>query len=133
MEIGGMASMVIFSFGFKYGEPVGVNLLLDVRLLPNPYWVENLRPHTGKEQAVAAYVLESESGMDFLRRIVPLLSMYAEAYPSAKILRVAIGCTGGRHRSVAIAEKLAAILREQSIDVQLFHRDIDKDSLSETA
>jgi len=122
--------LVLYSFGYKYGAPEGVNFLLDVRMLPNPYWDENLRPHTGKEKAVADYVLESDAGKQFLSLLLPFFESYlqqSQEKPDATVV-AAIGCTGGRHRSVAIVETLAGRLADQDLELIVFHRDIDKDS-----
>ena len=96
----------LYSFGFKYGYPVEVNMVWDVRFLPNPYWVAELRPQTGKVKEVAEYVLGSEAGRSFLGHLQPLLQCIVEQNINVgkKNLRIAIGCTGGRHRSVAITE-----------------------------
>lgn len=122
--------ITLFSFGFKYGLPEQANILHDVRFLPNPYWVDELRPKTGLEKVIADYVLLSEQGRDFLKYLLPLLEYECAAYAEAgkKELHLAIGCTGGRHRSVAVVEALAAHFRQQCLDVQVYHRDIEKDS-----
>jgi UPF0042 nucleotide-binding protein len=121
--------VVLFSFGFKYGPPVDINYLWDVRILPNPYWVPELRPGTGKDADVAAYVLESAAGRMFWQHLAPLLDFLADESVAAdkKILRLAIGCTGGRHRSVAVAGKIAAFLAAKPVELTIFHRDIDRD------
>lgn len=121
--------VVLFSFGFKYGPPIDVNYLWDVRLLPNPHWVPELRPGTGKEAPVADYVLASESGRMFWQHLVPLLDFLVDRSLAAdkKNLRIAVGCTGGRHRSVAVIEKIAAFLREKPVELTVFHRDIDRE------
>lgn len=122
--------VVLFSFGFKYGTPVDVNFVWDVRFLPNPYWVEDLRPKTGRDEKVAQYVLESDEGRMFFNHLLPLLHFLVEQNMSAgkETLRFAIGCTGGHHRSVAVAEKLASRLTELPVELTLFHRDIERDS-----
>lgn len=121
--------VVLFSFGFKYGPPIDINYLCDVRLLPNPHWVPELRPGTGKEAAVADYVLASESGRMFWQHLVPLLDFLVDRSLAAdkNNLRIAVGCTGGRHRSVAVIEKIAAFLGEKPVELTVFHRDIDRD------
>ncbi|MBW2683202.1 MAG: hypothetical protein JRC69_06525, partial [Deltaproteobacteria bacterium] len=100
---------VLFSFGFKYGAPVDVNVIWDVRFLPNPYWVEELRPQTGRVDKVATYVLESDEGRGFLTLLKPMITFLIEQNSAAgkKSLHLGIGCTGGRHRSVAVTEALA--------------------------
>lgn len=128
----GLFSVTFFSFGYKYGPPGHANLLYDVRFLPNPYWVEKLRPKTGLESDIADYVLLSGEGRIFFTKLLPLLEFLFAAYPKAgkKELHLGIGCTGGRHRSVAVVEALAAHFSKQSFAVQTYHRDIDKDSNS---
>lgn len=121
---------VIYSFGYKYGPPSDVNLLIDVRMLPNPYWEETLRPFTGKEKAVADYVLESASGKEFISYLMPLCDFFLRENiaKQSHSWTIAIGCTGGRHRSVAIVEQLAQQFSGANLEVITFHRDIDKDS-----
>lgn len=122
--------LVIFSFGFKHGVPVDANMLFDVRFLPNPYWQEHLRAKSGLEQEVSEYVVASDQGKDFLRLLKPLLlSVGVETVGTRKQLRIAIGCTGGRHRSVAVVEALAREFEQDSrFEVRPCHRDIDRDS-----
>jgi UPF0042 nucleotide-binding protein len=121
--------ILLFSFGFKHGVPVDANLLFDVRFLPNPYWQENLRPKSGLQEEVSSYVVDSDQGREFLRLLEPLLvSIAAGMARNKKELRIGIGCTGGRHRSVAVVEALAKLLAaDSSIKVQTIHRDIDRD------
>ena len=118
----------VVSFGFRHGTPDAVELLFDVRFLPNPYFEPGLREGTGLERAVADYVVESERGReffarldDFVRYLLPLYDGEGKAY-----LTIGIGCTGGRHRSVAIAEALAARLRDLGRDVNVSHRDKER-------
>lgn len=121
--------IVVYSFGFKYGTPVGVNMVWDVRFLPNPYWVEALRAKTGRVGEVAEYVLNSAAGRSFWAHLEPMLDFLVQQNTAAgkKNLRIAIGCTGGRHRSVAVTEKIAICLAGLPVDLAIFHRDIDKD------
>jgi UPF0042 nucleotide-binding protein len=121
--------IVLYSFGFKYGTPVDVNLVWDVRFLPNPYWVEGLRPKTGKVKEVADYVLQSDEGTSFFHHLEPLLQFLVEQNSIAgkNTVRIAIGCTGGRHRSVAVTEKIAAFLLKFPVELSVFHRDIERD------
>jgi len=121
--------VVLFSFGYKYGTPVDVNLLLDMRCLPNPYWVEELRPKTGQVAEVAAYVLESERGRALLEKITPALEMLVQQHvvEDGRILRIGVGCTGGRHRSVAVVESLGQHFSDRGAQLTLFHRDIHRD------
>ncbi|MCU1491804.1 MAG: putative P-loop-containing kinase [Acidimicrobiaceae bacterium] len=124
---GGMETSVV-SFGFKHGLPLDVDLVLDCRFLPNPHWVEALRPHTGLDEDVREYVLERPEAQEFLARITDLLEFLLPAYAKEgkSYLSIAIGCTGGRHRSVAIAEELAKAIRAQGFAPTVHHRDIDR-------
>ena len=122
--------LVLFSFGFKHGVPIDANMVFDARFLPNPYWQEALRPLSGCDDAVAGYVVNSVQGEEFLRLLKPLLSFLVEqmAAGNKKELRVAVGCTGGRHRSVAVVEALQHFLQKNAtIEVATYHRDISRD------
>lgn len=121
--------VVLYSFGFKYGVPIDVNMIWDVRFLPNPYWDALLRPKTGKVKEVAEYVLHSSEGQSFLLHLEPLLQFLIEQNSAVgkQTLRIAIGCTGGRHRSVAVSEKIADFLSKFPIELTVFHRDIERD------
>lgn len=113
------------SFGFKHGSPRDLDLVFDVRFLPNPHWVPELRPLTGVDAAVAEYVLSDEAAAEFVGRVDELLRFLIPRYvdEGKAYLRVGIGCTGGRHRSVAIAEELGRRLQEAGNDVTIRHRD----------
>jgi len=128
-------NVVLFSFGFKYGTPVDVNYLMDMRFLPNPYWVEELREKTGKEAGVSDYVLLSDQGKATLTHLHSLVDFLVEQNVTAgkTILRIGVGCTGGRHRSVAVTEKIAKHLHVKPVMLTIFHRDIDKDSILQDA
>lgn len=130
MESKERLQVVLFSFGFKYGVPADVNVLLDVRFLPNPYWVDDLRPDTGLVAEVATYVLESNEGKDFVALLKPMIAFLVEQNRAAgkRTLRIAVGCTGGRHRSVALIEALVISVEKMSVDLTFFHRDIDRDT-----
>jgi UPF0042 nucleotide-binding protein len=130
MESRERLQVVLFSFGFKYGVPADVNVLLDVRFLPNPYWVDDLRPDTGLVAEVAAYVLKSDEGKDFVALLKPMIGFLVEQNRMAgkKTLRIAVGCTGGRHRSVALIEALVKSVEKLSVDLTFFHRDIERDT-----
>lgn len=119
----------VVSFGFKYGVPVDADLVFDARFLVNPHFVPELRPRSGRDPAVSGFVLDHPEGRDFLdavaRFVAPLLPRYARE--GKVVLTVAVGCTGGRHRSVALAEALGARLREGAPgEVTVAHRDIDR-------
>ena len=129
-EVGSESLKVyIFSFGFKNGVPVDANLLFDVRFLPNPYWQEHLRPKSGLELEVSGFVIDSDEGKEFLSLLKPLLlSIAAQTTRNRKELRIGIGCTGGRHRSVAVVEALALEFgQDPQFEVLSSHRDIGKD------
>ena len=118
----------LVSFGFRHGTPASVETLFDVRFLPNPYFEESLREGTGRDPEVASYVLDSERGGDFVRRLeewvrylLPFHDEEGKAY-----VTIGIGCTGGRHRSVAVVEAMAARLRGMGRDVSVVHRDADR-------
>ncbi len=116
----------VTSFGFKHGSPRDLDLVFDVRFLPNPHWVADLRPLTGIEEPVAEYVLSDESAQEFVERVADLLQFLVPRYidEGKAYLRVGIGCTGGRHRSVAIAEELSRRLSDSETMVSTWHRDI---------
>jgi RNase adapter protein RapZ len=118
----------ILSFGFKYGVPLDVDLVFDCRFLPNPYWEEALRSHSGLEAPVREFVLGRPESAEFLAKLDDLLTMLIPAYirEGKSYLTVAMGCTGGRHRSVALAEELARRLGEHDLAANVFHRDIER-------
>ena len=122
--------VTLFSFGFKYGPPTDVNMIWDVRFLPNPYWDESLRPLTGLTSGVSDFVLHSDKGAAFLQLLEPLFRFVIEENRSTgkETFKVAIGCTGGRHRSVAVVESLKAIVSEMPVALTLYHRDIERDN-----
>lgn len=115
----------VLSFGFKHGAPRDADLVLDVRFLPNPHWVDELRPLTGREAPVRDYVMGQPTTTDFLARLEHLLDLMVPAFiaDGKRYLTIAIGCTGGRHRSVALAEELAGYLERFDVGVQVEHRD----------
>jgi UPF0042 nucleotide-binding protein len=119
----------IISFGFKYGIPVDADLVADMRFLPNPHWVPDLRPLSGRDAAVATYVLERKGAQEFLDQYVPLLQTVAEGYlvEGKRFMTVAVGCTGGKHRSVAMAEEIAARLSAAGMDARAMHRDLGRE------
>ena len=118
----------ILSFGFKHGVPLDVDLVFDCRFLPNPYWDEELRSHSGLEAPVREFVLGRPESAAFLEKLDDLLTMLIPAYvrEGKSYLTVAMGCTGGRHRSVALAEDLARRLGEHGMATTVFHRDVDR-------
>ena len=118
----------VVSFGFRYGTPTNLELLFDMRCLPNPYFEERLRPGSGLDEDVADYVLESELGRDLYTRIHELVQFLLPLYDKEgkAYLTIGIGCTGGRHRSVAVATALESALRKQGRQANLEHRDIER-------
>ena len=116
------------SFGYKHGLPLDVDMVFDCRFLPNPYWVEGLRDQTGLDAPVRDYVLGQDAAGPFLDRVEDLLVSLLPAYVAEgkSYLTVALGCTGGRHRSVAVAEELARRLRRHGYAPQVAHRDIGR-------
>ena len=125
---GGGLQTAVMSFGYKHGLPLDVDLVLDCRFLPNPHWVEELRPHTGKEAVVRDYVLRFPETGEFLERLDSLLELLLPAYVAEgkSYLTIAMGCTGGRHRSVVMAEEVARLLRDRGFEPRVSHRDIDR-------
>ncbi len=118
--------VTVTSFGFKHGVPIDVDTVFDVRFLPNPHWDENLRPLTGLDPAVSAYVLGHAIAGEFLGRVTSLLDLVLPAYVAEgrSYLTVGVGCTGGRHRSVAVVEAVAEHLRAQGWHPRVSHRDL---------
>jgi len=120
--------VTVTSFGFKTGVPRVADLVFDVRFLPNPHWVEELRPLTGLDETVKNHVLGSEDAAGFLERVKDLLDFLVPRYEAEgkSYLTIGVGCTGGRHRSVAIVEEIARWLESRGdVDVTVRHRDID--------
>ena len=118
----------VVSFGYKHGLPLDVDLVFDVRFLPNPHWDENLRPMSGLDEPVRDFVMEQSLSVKFLDQLTGMLTLLLPAYKSEgkSYLTVAIGCTGGRHRSVVIAEQLKQWLIQSSHNPRVTHRDISR-------
>jgi RNase adapter protein RapZ len=127
-EPGSTMQTSIVSFGFKHGAPRDVDLMFDCRFLPNPYWDEALRSHSGLEPEVRKFVLDRPETTLFLTKLDELLTMLIPAYirEGKSYLTVAMGCTGGRHRSVVLAEELARRLDDHGMPTTVFHRDVDR-------
>jgi len=129
-SLSGRMTVSLISFGFKHGTPLDVDTLLDVRFLPNPHYDPNLRPLTGHDAPVREAVLGAEDCEQFLQKTSDLLSFLIPRYAAEgkTYFTLGIGCTGGRHRSVAITEELARRLRDQDAEIELFvrHRDVEK-------
>ena len=119
----------VVSFGFKYGLPLDVDLVFDCRFLPNPHWVDDLRPLDGRNRAVRDYVLAQDEAKAFLDQLRQLFELTLPAYEreGKAYLSIAIGCTGGRHRSVTIAEQLGATIGDLGYHPHVRHRDVDRD------
>jgi UPF0042 nucleotide-binding protein len=123
-------AVTFLSFGFKYGVPSNADLVFDVRFLPNPYYVPELKPLTGRDAPVAKYVLDRPETKEFLSRITSLLEFLMPSYQreGKAYLTVAIGCTGGKHRSVTLGhELLRAFEKNAHVVAQAFDRDVDKE------
>jgi UPF0042 nucleotide-binding protein len=120
--------IAVESFGFKHGLPIDSDIVMDVRFLPNPHWEEALRPLTGHDPLVRDFVLERAQASDFLDRFEGLMLSLLPSYAAEgkSYLTVSIGCTGGRHRSVAVAEELAHRIREHGYAVRVGHRDLSR-------
>lgn len=118
----------LMSFGFKHGPPAETDTIWDVRFLPNPYFVPELKPHTGLDEQVAHYVLENETSRRFFALLEPLLAFLIPQYmkEGKAQFTIGIGCTGGKHRSVAVTERLKQVLSRQNLKLFVDHRDIDK-------
>ena len=119
-------TVTISSFGFKYGIPIDADTVLDVRFLPNPYYVPDLRDKTGMDQDVYSYVLDHSDSQEYMTRLVDLFRFLLPRYitEGKTSFVLAVGCTGGHHRSVAVARKLAEDIRSMGYPVELYHRDI---------
>ncbi|CAN5876366.1 RNase adapter RapZ [soil metagenome] len=119
----------VMSFGFKYGLPVDADMVFDVRFLPNPHWIPELREHTGQEDDVRDYVLSQDGAGRFLDLLHELLQLVGAGYQreGKRYLTVALGCTGGKHRSVVMTENLAARLARDGVQATVFHRDLGRE------
>ena len=118
----------VLSFGYKHGLPLDADLVVDCRFLPTPHWVERLRPRTGHDPEVRDYVMGFPETAEFLRRLDHLLELVLPAYlqEGKSYLTLALGCTGGRHRSVVIADEVAERLRAHGFNASLVHRDVER-------
>ena len=118
----------VMSFGFKYGLPIEADMVFDVRFLPNPFYDSALRGKTGMDAEVRDYIFRHESSKEFLRMLSELISFLVPRYveEGKHTLTIAVGCTGGRHRSVAVAEALTELIRTLGQSAEVIHRDIDK-------
>ena len=127
---GGASAMqtTVVSFGYKFGLPLDVDLVFDCRFLPNPFWIEELRPYSGLDAPVRDYVLSHPEAMDFLEKVDGLLAGILPSFvrEGKSYLTIALGCTGGRHRSVTLAEALGERFTDRGHPVSVFHRDVDR-------
>jgi UPF0042 nucleotide-binding protein len=122
--------VTVMSFGFKYGLPSDADQVADARFLPNPFWQENLRPFTGEDAAVSGYVLEQEGAEEFITNYVAALKPVLAGYlrENKRYATIAVGCTGGKHRSVAVSRRIAAELEKlPDVAVSIKHRDLGKE------
>jgi UPF0042 nucleotide-binding protein len=122
--------VTLVSFGYKYGLPMDSDLVVDVRFLPNPFWIPELRELTGRDEQVRDYVLSQEGAAEFIDRYLELLGLVGAGYrrEGKRYLTVSIGCTGGKHRSVAISEEMARRLTgSEGVLVNVAHRDLGRE------
>jgi UPF0042 nucleotide-binding protein len=119
----------VVTFGYKYGLPVDADLVLDCRFIPNPHWIPELRPRSGLDLDVSLYVLGQPGAEEVLDRVRDLVVLTAPGFlkEGKRYLTIAVGCTGGKHRSVAMAEELMARLRSQGIEGRVVHRDLGRE------
>jgi RNase adapter protein RapZ len=124
--------ITVISFGYKFGLPLDSDMVFDVRFLPNPHWVDELRPLGGMDPPVRDYVLAQEATNDFIVRAKDMFAVVLPGYQTEgrHYLTVAVGCTGGRHRSVVLAEEIGTIIKEQGFGVKVIHRDVERESAS---
>ena len=126
--------ITVLSFGFKYGIPSDADLVFDVRFLPNPYYIDELRPQSGNDKSVRDYVMKSEVSREFLKKLTEMVQFLIPHYmeEGKHQLVIAIGCTGGKHRSVTLANELYDKLSdaEEAYGIKKEHRDLEKDSIT---
>lgn len=121
--------LAVLSFGFKYGVPLDADFVFDMRFLPNPYWVPELRAHTGRETQVSEYVLSQPGATEFIESVDALLAPVIAGYlrENRRYVTLAVGCTGGKHRSVAVADALATRLASSDVATFVVHRDLGQE------
>ncbi|MFM5904645.1 MAG: RNase adapter RapZ [Micrococcales bacterium] len=130
LEQTGRLQVTVMSFGFKYGLPSDADMVADARFIPNPFWIEDLRPYTGQDQKVAEYVLEQSGVREFVAGYVSAIKPVFAGYlrENKRYATIAVGCTGGKHRSVALATELAAQLGDiADVRVSVKHRDLGRE------
>ena len=121
--------IAVMSFGFKYGIPLDADLVFDMRFLPNPFWIPKLRSRNGTDPEVSGYVMQSLGATEFVDRVVDLMQPMIAGYQreGRRYVTLAVGCTGGKHRSVAVAESLASRLKSEDVATFLVHRDLGRE------
>ena len=121
--------LAVMSFGFKYGIPLDADFVFDMRFLPNPVWVPELRSHTGPSAAVSEFVLAQPGAQEFVDQVTALMGTVTAGYEreGRRYATIAVGCTGGKHRSVAVAEALTARLQSDEIATFVVHRDLGRE------
>lgn len=121
--------IAVMSFGFKYGIPLDADLVFDMRFLPNPFWIPKLRPKDGTDPEVSGYVMRSLGAADFVERVVDLMQPMVAGYKreGRRYVTLAVGCTGGKHRSVAVADALASRLNAEDVATFVVHRDLGRE------
>lgn len=121
--------VTVLSFGFKYGVPVDADLMVDMRFLPNPFWVAELREQNGRDAAVSNYVLDQPAAQEFLERYLAVIDTVAGGYMNEgkRFMTVGIGCTGGKHRSVAMVEEMVRRLVDRGYEARARHRDLGRE------
>jgi UPF0042 nucleotide-binding protein len=119
----------VVSFGYKHGLPLDADMVLDIRFLPNPYWIDDLRPLPGTDKRIRDYVMRQAETADFMKRLDGLLDGLVPGFlhEGKRYLTIAVGCTGGRHRSVVVAEAIAESLRRRGLNVAVRHRDLERE------
>lgn len=130
LEFSGRLAVTVMSFGFKYGVPSDADLVADARFLPNPFWEESLRPFTGEDDKVSDFVLSQEGAEEFVQSYVAALRPVFKGYlnENKRYATVAIGCTGGKHRSVAISRRISEELKKlDGVSISLKHRDLGRE------
>lgn len=128
-EVGPGLHATVMSFGYKYGLPVDADIVVDCRFLPNPHWVPELRPQNGLDAPVRDYVLAQNGAADFMDAAARLIAVTGEGYrrEGKRYATIAVGCTGGKHRSVAMAEELGRRLVAEGVDAAIVHRDLGRE------
>lgn len=121
--------VTVVSFGYKYGTPVDADLVIDVRFLPNPHYIEKIKKYSGKEKPIKEFVLKREETREFIKKFFDFLKFLLPHYvkEGKSYLTIALGCTGGTHRSVTLSEETGSFLKEQGYNVVIRHRDLGKD------